>query len=285
MGMVVGVCLALIVIAVGFIAVTAPHQTAALFRDFAALPWSSQLAWVAIVLLALAFIALAIRLWYAMAQQRRTARSLELRLSGVRGEVKELTKTQLDTEAGVHHLVRTDPEDVMAAMQQRLLDSEHFAQLQQSRNEATDLESRVGYIRAQQQALKERLGPVLERWREIEQLFIELDGRQNDLDRTLEEIASGDDAIAIDIGIKKMMEAVRRSHERCDDIERSAKIMANSKQDFTELSKRLAPYGDAEDGIAGRFKVLREARDRLTVDIDSLLVTRGGTLAERVQKF
>jgi DNA repair exonuclease SbcCD ATPase subunit len=228
---------------------------------------------------------LAVRLWYAMTQQRRAARSLELRLSGVRGEVKELTKTKLDTEAGVHHLVRTDPEDVMAAMQQRLMDSEHFARLQQSRNEATDLESRVDYIRAQQQALKERLAPVLERRREIEQLFIELDGRQNDLDRTLQEIASGDDAVAIDIGIKKMMEAVRRSHERCDDIERSAKIMANLTQDFAELSKRLAPYGDAEDGIAGRFKVLREARDRLTVDIDSLLVTREGTLAERVQKF
>jgi len=30
---------------------------------------------------------------------------------------------------------------------------------------------------------------------------------------------------------------------------------------------------------------VREARDRLTVDIDSLLVTREGTLAERVQKF
>jgi hypothetical protein len=285
MGMVVGVCIALLVVAVAFIAFTAPHETAALFSKFAALPWPSQVAWALIVLLGLAFIVLAVRLWYAMAQQRRTAQALELRLGGVRGAVKELIKTQLDAEAGVHHLARTDPADVMAAMQQRLIDLERSADIQQGRNEATDLESRVEFIRTQQQALKERLSPVLARRRDIEQLFIELDGRQNDLDRTLEEIASGDDAVAIDVGIKKMMEAVRRSHERCDDVERSAKIMANLKQDFYELSKRLAPYGDAEEGIAARFKVLREARDRLTADIDSLLLTREGTLAERVQKF
>ncbi len=65
-----------------------------------------------------------------------------------------------------------------------------MTQIQQSRNEIGDLQTRVEELRAQQQALRERLTPVLEKRRSIEQLFGDLDSRENDIERALAEIVS-----------------------------------------------------------------------------------------------
>jgi len=285
MGKFVGVCIALLVFAAGYVGVTAERQMTALLEAFRLLSWPSEIAWTVLVLAPLALVVAAIWLWYTWAQQQQTATALALRLDGVRGEVKGLVKSQVDAETAVHQLARSDPEDALASIQQRLGEAERFAQVQHGRNEAADLESRVAFIRAQQQALKDRLTPVLERRRGIEQLFIELDSRQNDLDRTLDEISTGDDAAAIDVGLKKLMEFVGRSHGRCDDVERSAKIMVGLKEDFADLRKRLSPHAAPEDGIAARLKELRETRERLALDIDALLDTPQGSLADRVQKL
>ena len=85
----------------------------------------------------------------------------------------------------MQQLTRSDPEDAIAALQRRVSEAERFAQIQQSRNAITDLDTRVAAIRTQQQALKERLAPVLDTRRSIEQLFSELDGRQSDIERSL----------------------------------------------------------------------------------------------------
>lgn len=285
MGSVVGVCIGLLVIAAAFVALTAGGALKALLEAFRALPWPAEAAWAVIAIAPLALVMAAIQLWYMLAKQRQATQALELRLNGVRDGVKSLVETQVDAEAAVHHLARTDPEHAIGAMAERLAEAERLAQIQQGRNEVADLESRVDAIRGRQQALKERLAPVLERRRSIEQLFTELDHRQRDLDRALDEIASGEDAAAIDIGLNRMLEFIRRSHARCDDIERAAKAMAGLQEDFGGLRARLAPFAAAEDGVAARLKGLHEARDRLAMDIDSLLETPQGTLAERVQKF
>jgi uncharacterized coiled-coil DUF342 family protein len=112
-----------------------------------------------------------------------------------------------------------------------------------------------------------------------------LDAQQSDLDRALDEIASGDDAVTLDIGLKKMMEFLKRSHGRCDDIERAAKTIASLKEDYVELRNRLVPFAAAQGGVANRMHELRDARDGLQADIDALLQTPEGTLAERVQRF
>jgi len=61
--------------------------------------------------------------------------------------------------------------------------------------------------------------------------------------------------------------------------------MAGLKEDFGELRTRLAPFAAAEDGIVACLKQLRDARERLAADIDSLLASPEGALAERVHKF
>jgi chromosome segregation ATPase len=285
MGKFVAGCILLFVFAVGFIVVTQAQDIAALFDAFRAEPVTHKLAWFVVVLVPLALIPAALWLTDALIRQRRAANALELRLGGVRAGVKELAKSQVDAEAAVHHLARTDPEAAIGAMGQRLTEAERVAQVQQTRNEIGDLQSRVDELRAQQQGLRERLVPVLEKRRAIEQVFAELDSRQSDIDHALAEVASGDDAIALDVRLKNMMEFVRQGHARCDEIEQASKTIAGLKEDFAALQARSAPFAAAEDGVTRRVKDLSAARDQLAAAIAALQQTPQGSLAARVQAF
>ncbi len=282
---VVGICSALFVLAVGYLALGEGREAAALLEAFWSQPLFSKAAWAIVMLVPIVLIPAALWLGETLLRQRQAAQALELRLGGVREGVKALAKSQADAEAAVHHLVRTDPEDALSAVQQRLTEAERFAQIQQSRNETGDLTARVEQLRAQQQALQERLAPVLEKRRSIEQLFMELEGRQNDIGRVLAEVAGGDDAVALDVELKTMTDFVRQSHARCDDIERASKVIAGLKEDYAGLQARLAPLATAEDGIVRRVKELGATRDRLNEEIAALEQTPQGPLAERVETF
>ncbi|MFY9693618.1 MAG: hypothetical protein WA776_19165 [Xanthobacteraceae bacterium] len=282
----VGICTVLFVLAVGLIVVNQPQDMAALFGAFRSEPLVQKLAWFLIVLIALALIPSALWLTDALLRQRGANEALELRLGAVRRGVRELTKAQVDTDASVHHLARTDPEAAIGAVTERLVEAERVTQVQESRSEiGGDLQSRVDELRARQQALRDRLVPVLEKRRSIEVLFAALDSRENDIGRSLAEIVSGDDATAIEVHLNDLMEFVRRSHERCDDIEQAAKTIGGLKEEFAGLQTRLEPQAAAQDGIRRRVKDLDEARDRLAAEIAALQQTPQGSLAERVQAF
>ncbi|MGA8359016.1 MAG: hypothetical protein WB772_16925, partial [Xanthobacteraceae bacterium] len=219
----VGFCVVLFVLAVGLVVVNQPQDMAALFEAFRSEPLAQKLAWFLVVLIPLALIPSALWLTDALLRQRRANDALEQRLGGVRQGVRELTKSQIDADASVHHLARTDPEGAIGAVTQRLTDAERVTQVQESRSEiGGDLQSRVDELRTRQQALRDRLVPVLEKRRSIEQLFADLDSRESDIERSLAEIVSGDDATAIEVRLNNLMEFVRRGHERCDDIEQAA---------------------------------------------------------------
>jgi chromosome segregation ATPase len=285
MGKLVGICVVLFMLAIGVLIVTGGPDLAALLAALRAQPLLDKVAWAVIVLVPLVLLPSAVWLCDTLVRQRTAARALELRLDGVRQDAKELAKSQIDADAAVHHLARTDPENAIGAVQQRLGEAERTAQVQQQRNEIGDLQSRVDAIRGQQQALKERLGPVLENRRAIERLFLELDTSQNDVERALAEIASGDDATALDLRLKKLTDFVRQCHERCDGIEAASKTVAGLKEAYAELHTRLAPFAAAKGGVTDRVKELSEARDVLAADIDTLQRTPQGPLAERVKGF
>jgi len=282
---VVAVCGALFVLALGFLILADGREAGAVADAFRSQSPLSKLAWVVIVLVPLIVVPAAVWLGETLVRQRQAALALELRLDGVRQGVKSLVKSQAEADAAVHQLIRTDPEEAIGAMKQRLSEAERLAHVQKGRNEIGDLDSRVEEIRTQQQALQRRLGPVLEKRRAIDQMFAELDSRQHDIERTLGEIGNGNDAVALDIGLQKMTEFVRQSHERCDEIERASKVMAGLREDYSDLQKRLASFAAADDGVARRVKDLGADRDRLAAEIGALEQTPQGPLAARVQHF
>jgi chromosome segregation ATPase len=285
MGKFVGISVALFVLAVLFVGLTQGAAMAAIFAAFGALPWLQKIAWAVIVLVPLVMLPFAVWLWDRLVRQQQSGMTLQQRLEGVRASVKEATKAQTEAEADVQQLTRSDPEDAIAALQRRVSEAERFAQIQQSRNAITDLDSRVAAIRAQQQALKERLAPVLDTRRSIEQLFTELDGRQSDIERSLAEIASGDDGTALEIRLKNLTEFVRQGNARCDQIEQASKTLASLSEAGAAMGARLAPFAAAEDGISSRVRQLGETNDRLIAQIGSLERLPEGLLSDRVQKF
>jgi chromosome segregation ATPase len=282
---VLAVCGALFVLALGFLVFAQGRDASALLNAFWSQSLASKLAWAVVVLVPLVLVPTAVWLGETLVRQRQAAHALELRLDGVRQGVKALVKPQTEAEAAVHHLARTDPEDAMSAMKERLTEAERFAQIQKGRNEIGDLDSRVEEIRVQQQALQKLLAPVSERRRSIEQLFAELDTRQGDIEHALAEIAGGKDAVALDVSLKKMTAFVRGSHERCEEIERASTTIAGLQEDYAGLQTRLAPLAAADDGVVKRVKTLSAAYDRLGDAIGSLEQTPQGLLAARVQKF
>ncbi len=281
----VGICVVLFVLAVGLVVVNQPQDMAALFGAFRSEPLAQKLAWFLVVLIPLLLIPSALWLVEALLRQQRANAALELRLGGVRDGVRELTKLQIDADAAVHHLARTDPEAALGAVTQRLAEAESAAQVQESRNEIGDLQSQVDELRGRQQVLRERLVPVLEKRRSIERLFADLESRENDIERSLAEIASGDDATAIEMRLNNLMEFVRRSHERCDEFDHAAKTIGGLKNDFIELRTRLEPLAAEQDGIKRRVRDLGEAQEKLAANIDALQQTPQGSLAARVAAF
>jgi chromosome segregation ATPase len=285
MGKFVGASVVLFVLAVLFVGLTQGSEMAAIFAAFGALPWLQKIAWAVVVLVPLVMLPFAVWLWDRSMRQQQSNAVLQQRLDGVRASVKDATKAQADAEADVQQLTRSDPEDAIAALQRRVSEAERFAQIQQSRNAIADLDSRVAALRTQQQALKERLAPVLDTRRSIEQIFTELDGRQGDIERSLAEIASGEDGTALEIRLKNLTEFVRQGNVRCDQIEQASKTLASLSEAGVDMGTRLAPFAAADDGILSRVRRIGETNDRLNAQIGSLERLPEGLLADRVQKL
>ena len=285
MGKFVAVSVALFVLAVAFVVVTQGAEMAALVAAFRSEPLLHKIAWAVIVLVPLFMLPFAVWLWDRLVRQHQASDALEDRLDGVRRDVKDLTKAQANVDADVKHLTRTDPEDAISVLQQRLGEAERFAQVQQSRHEMNGLEARVAALREQQQKLKDRLAPVLYTRRKIEQLFGELDTHQSDVDRSLAEVASGDDGTALDIRLTNLSEFLRQGGARCDQIEQASTTITTLNGLCAELRTRLAPFMAAEDGIASRVGQLSDHRDVLATNLDALERTPEGPLSDRVQKL
>jgi chromosome segregation ATPase len=279
------VCGLLFVLALGFLILVDGRQAAAVLSLFWSQSVVSKLAWAVIVLVPLFVVPAAVWLGETLVRQRQAAQALELRLDGVRHGVRAVVKPQGEAEAAIGYLARTDPEDMISIMKQRLGEAERFTRIQDGRNEIGDLAARVEEIRTQQKALQDRLAPVLEKRRLIERHFADLDSRRSDIERALAEVVSGDDAVALDINLRKMMDFVGQGNERCDDIERASQAIAGLQENYGALKTRLAPFAASRDGVVSRVKELSAARDQLAQEIGSLEQTPQGPLTARVQKF
>ena len=117
---VLAVCGALFVLALAFLILAEGHEADMVVNAFWSQSLAAKLAWAIVVLVPLVLVPAAVWLGETLVRQRQAAQALALRLDGVRQGVKTLVKPQVEAEAAVHHLVRTDPEDAMSAMKQRL---------------------------------------------------------------------------------------------------------------------------------------------------------------------
>jgi hypothetical protein len=179
------VCSALLALAVGYEVYSSEYPPAALIDFVQSRPLLQKLAWGVIVVAPFGLLAAA--LWESgrLDQQRKANGVWETRFRGIRKTVDELDDAQKDADRATNYLERTDPEEAMSALQQRLIEAERTTNLQQSRNEQEGLLVRVDMARQQQQALREKLGATIEKRRLIEPLFVELQNSQDVIEKGL----------------------------------------------------------------------------------------------------
>lgn len=129
------VCGAIFVLALAYLILAEGHAAGAVFGAFSEQSFPAKLAWLIVVVVPLVLIPAAVWLGETLVRQRQAALALELRLDGVRQNVKGLVKSQVEAEMAVHQLVRTDPEDAVNALQQRLAEAGALLQTQQSQRD------------------------------------------------------------------------------------------------------------------------------------------------------
>jgi chromosome segregation ATPase len=285
MNLFVGVCSVLFLGAVGFLLLTLGGTLTPLLDAVRPLPPVQKFAWAVVV--AVPFVLLGAAIWLSdrLMRQRRATSALERRLGVVSGEVQGLARSQADVDAMVNYLARTDPEDAVSGLQRRISEAERFTQLQQSRNEVDDLQSRVDDIRNQQQALKERLDTVAEKRRSIEQLFMELDRNQNDIERTLSDIEGEEDRADLDNHLRRLAEFIKGTHYRFEQIERGLATLLQQKNEFRALQTRLAPLEAEQGGIRSLIQELNDLSETLSGNLGDLEKLPEGSLTEGVNRL
>jgi chromosome segregation ATPase len=285
MGRFVGVSVALFVLAVGFVVVAQGSEMAGLVAAFRSEPLLQKIAWAVIVLVPLLMLPFAVWLWDRLLRQRQAAAALEGRLDGVRRDINDLAKVQASAEGDVQHLTRTDPEDSVAALQQRVTEADRFAQIQQSRHEMNGLESRVAALRDHGTALDIRLKNLSEflrqggaRCDQIEQAsntIATLNDASTALRTRLAPLMATEDGVASRVrqlsGDRDVLAANLESLERTPEgplADRVQKLVDDKKKlddGILHLSLQFSTLGSLRRDVATLFAALDRTLDALAI--------------------
>jgi chromosome segregation ATPase len=274
-------CGLLLALAVGFEVYSSQYPPIALIDLVQSLPLLQKLGWAVIIVAPFGLLAAALWESAQLDRQRKANEVWETRFRGARKSVDELDEGQKDLDRAATYLERSDPEEAMRAIQRRLIEAERAAHLQQSRNEKEGLLARVDMARAQQQALREKLGETIEKRRLVEPLFIELQSSQDVLEKSLASLKADD----LNDRLQALMQSTERMKSRCDDIARVVATFVGLKGELDTLQTRLAPLDDKQSGVRSLVNALHEVRDELTSTIERLDHDGDATLAERAAKL
>jgi DNA repair exonuclease SbcCD ATPase subunit len=278
------VCSALLVLAAGYALLSSGHQPAPFVERMREQPLPHKIAWVVILVASAGLIASALWQTEKLLRERKATRSLEARLRGMNDGIDGLERSQKDADSAATYLADTDPEEVIKSLQERLAKAEATAQLQQGRNEAFDLLSRIEELRKQQQAFRETLADVVGKRRSIEQAFADLQRVQTDIDRVVVDIEG--DGTSLQDRVKGLADSINGTNPRFDEIERSMEALIQLKRALGVLQTRLAPLEQNEHGgIKNLIKAVHDSRDQLVASVDRLDRDGEANLAERVTKL
>ena len=253
-----------------------PSQMSSLFSALSA---PQRLAASAIVFAALSLIGSAI--WRAH-RHARQIRLLHARFKGIR-DALIAHGSQHDFDAAVQHLFGSDPEEAISSLQKKLADTEQRATLQQSQNEAADMQVRLDGIRRRQQALRETIGGVAEERRAIEPVFGELRERQRQLERSLTELEIDDSKDHLADRLKELDHDVSLILARLNVLQDSLTTLNRFKGELGKSQAELVPLRAPELGINALIDDLRLRRDQLNITLDEIESNGDQKLSSRVE--
>ena len=250
---------------------------------FLALPLTQRLAAGAIVLLALSLIGATILLAHRIMHQDINLKLLRNRLRDFRQDAVVAHGSQNHFDGAVQHLVDSDPEEALSSLHDKLTDTEQRAVLQQSRNEAADLQDRLGDIRRRQQALREQIGVTSEQRRAMEPVFGELKDRQRQLERSLAELETDDNKNHLALRLRELDGDVSLIRARLDTLQESLATLNRFKEELAKAQAEFVPLRSPEVGINSLIDELRASRDQLTKTLDEFEASGDEPISSRVE--
>jgi chromosome segregation ATPase len=248
---------------------------------FYALSAPQRLAASAIVFAALSLIGSAI--WQAH-RHARQIRLLHARFKGIR-DALIAHGSQQDFDTAVQHLFSSDPEEAISSLQKKLADTEQRASLQQSQNEAADMQVRLDGIRRRQQSLREMIGGVAEERRALEPVFGELRERQRQLERSLTELEIDDSNDRLADRLKELDHDVSLILARLNVLQDSLTTLNRFKEELGKSQAELVPLRAPELGINALIDDLRLRRDQLNIALDEIESNGDEKLSSRVESL
>jgi chromosome segregation ATPase len=279
------VCIAILLLAVGFLIFNSGLDYTALVSTVAALPPIQQVALGIFALASIAVIGAVLAQSDRVARQRKTIADLAERLNGIRQSTRALGEEQTNVDLVLQRVASTDPEEALTILSKTLTESERAALVQQSHNEAVDMESRAEDIRRRQQALRARLGEVFDKRRLVEPIFAELKERQSNIERSLQDFEKGDGQKSLESHLTELTDFVRLTEDRFQALDQGLVTLDRIKSDIKRLQGRIAPLESIDTGIKHAIQEVSRLRDQLDGAVGRLEQDGDHKVSQRVQEL
>ena len=250
---------------------------------FLELPQAQRWAAGFIVVMAISLIGTSIFLSLRMSRQGESLKLLRARLKSARDDMVVAHGLQNHFDGVVQHLVDSTPQEAVAALQKRLTETEQKVALQQSQNEATDIEEQLDDIRRRQQALRETVGEVAEKRRVTEPVFAEIKDRQRQLERSLAKLEVDDNKNNLADRLQEIGVEVLAIQKRLTVLQESLVTLNRFKDDLDKTNTELVPLQAQGAGIYAAIDELRPAYERLNKKIDEFELKDGETISSHVE--
>jgi DNA repair exonuclease SbcCD ATPase subunit len=250
---------------------------------FLELPQAQRWAAGFIVVMAISLIGTSIFLSLRMSRQGESLKLLRARLKSARDDMVVAHGLQNHFDGVVQHLVDSTPQEAVAALQKRLTETEQKVALQQSQNEATDIEEQLDDIRRRQQALRETVGEVAEKRRVTEPVFAEIKDRQRQLERSLSKLEVDDNKNNLADRLQEIGGEVLAIQKRLTVLQESLVTLNRFKDDLDKTNTELVPLQAQGAGIYAAIDELRPAYERLNKKIDEFELKDGETISSHVE--
>ncbi|MBW7967009.1 hypothetical protein [Bradyrhizobium sp. BR 10261] len=247
---------------------------------FIALPVPQRIAAGAIVLAGLALIGASA---FRLSHQDRRLDSLRDRLKKTREDVVVAHALQNHLDATVQHLIESDPRGAVAALHDKLGETEQRALLQQGRNQSTDMHDQLAEIRRRQQTVREIVGKVADQRRTVEPVFTEIRDRQNQLERALLDLETDDRKNNLADRLKDIARDVSTLLGRVNAVQDTFARLNQYKEDLAKSHAELVPLRSSDAGINALIAELGLSYDRLAKSVDELETGGETPLSTRVE--
>ena len=254
-----------------------------LSTQFFGLPPAQRLAAGFVVVTALSLIGTSIFLSLRMSRQGESLRQLRARLKSARDDMVVAHGLQNHFDGVVQHLVDNTPQEAIAALQNRLTETEQKVALQQSQNVATDIEQQLDEIRRRQQALRDTVGEVAEKRRVTEPVFAEIKDRQRQLERSLSKLEVDDNKQNLADRLQEIGGEVLAIQKRLSVLQESLVTLNRFKEDLDKTNAELVPLQAKGVGIYAVIDELRPAYEQLNKKIDEFEVKDGEPIGRNVE--